>query len=234
MSEHPLLEIQRLDNEIDSHRHAIDVLPERAEITELLVERTRLEAERDAAQALLVDGDKTSRRLEGELSVLDQRRDEATQQLAGLTSPKQAQAMQVEIDSLAAKISDLEDEELALLESLEPHESVVARVALEITALDGRIEALEKAAADSQAVHEQEITQRETERDALVATVDADFIDTYRRIRPGLGARAVVGFDGKNCSGCPLSMPAVEADRVRRLAEGTVDTCSECNRLVCR
>ncbi len=151
-----------------------------------------------------------------------------------MTSPKQAQAVQHEIDSLSAKISDLEDGELALLGDMEPVEESIESMAIEMTSLDGQIEALGSEAERIESEIEAEIDDLVEQRAQAAGEVGTEFIEEYEHIRPDLGARAVVTFDGKNCSGCPFVMPAMEADRVRKLAEGTVDRCGECSRLVCR
>ena len=87
-------------------------------------------------------------------------------------------------------------------------------------------------------VHEAEIegalTAAEIERADVADSIDPDHLTRYEQIQAGFGGVAVVSFVGKNCAGCPLSMPAVEADRVRKAAVGTLIDCQECGRLVVR
>ena len=64
--------------------------------------------------------------------------------------------------------------------------------------------------------------------------VPADVLARYEGSRASFGSSTVVRFYGSDCSGCPYSMPAVEADRVRSLTAGTLVDCSECGRLVVR
>ena len=71
-------------------------------------------------------------------------------------------------------------------------------------------------------------------RTAAVADVPADVLVRYEKVRPSFGSSAVVRFSGSDCSGCPYSMPAMEADRVKFMAVGTLADCSECGRLVVR
>ena len=73
------------------------------------------------------------------------------------------------------------------------------------------------------------------ERRVLAAgDVPTEVLARYERARISFGASAVVHFAGGDCNGCPYSMPAVEADRVRALDVGTLAECSECGRLVVR
>jgi predicted nucleic acid-binding Zn-ribbon protein len=42
----------------------------------------------------------------------------------------------------------------------------------------------------------------------------------------------VVSFDGRNCVGCPSTMPAMELDRMKHADQGSVLSCNECGRIV--
>jgi predicted nucleic acid-binding Zn-ribbon protein len=234
MSEHPLLIVQRLDNELTQHRHARAHVDERLRERECVDERKSLETQRDRTQSQLDELDIRRRHFEGELELLDGRRSHSLEQLAEMTSPKQAQALQQEIDSLLGKISDLEDSELALLGEMEPLEELIGSLSIEMTSLDGQIGALGAEADRIETQLDEEVDELTASREVAAQETGPDLIKQYEHIRPDLGARAVVTFDGKNCTGCPFAMPAVEADRVRQLAEGTVDQCGECTCLVCR
>ena len=71
-------------------------------------------------------------------------------------------------------------------------------------------------------------------RSAAVVKVPDEVVARYEKGRPSFGSSAVVRFSGFDCSGCPYSMPAVEADRVKSMKVGALTDCSECGRLVVR
>ena len=71
-------------------------------------------------------------------------------------------------------------------------------------------------------------------RVAAVDGVPDEVLARYEKGRPAFGSSTVVRFSGSDCSGCPYSMPAVEADRVKSMEAGTLADCSECGRMVVR
>jgi predicted nucleic acid-binding Zn-ribbon protein len=71
----------------------------------------------------------------------------------------------------------------------------------------------------------------EAARQASAALAVPEALARYEALRSGFGGSAVVRLVGSRCEGCPLAMPAVEADRIRRSAH-PVESCEECGRLV--
>ena len=88
--------------------------------------------------------------------------------------------------------------------------------------------------ADAETLIDGELVESATRREAAVGSLPAEVLARYERNLPSFGSSTVVRFSGADCSGCPYSMPAVEADRVKGLATGTLADCSECGRLVVR
>ncbi len=101
---------------------------------------------------------------------------------------------------------------------------------LEVAVVEERRQELQA----SEEVVDSEINEAKERRSAAAGEVAPDVLARYDRIAGGLGASTVVHFVGSDCTGCPYSMPAVEADRVRALPEGTLAECNECGRLVAR
>jgi predicted nucleic acid-binding Zn-ribbon protein len=58
-----------------------------------------------------------------------------------------------------------------------------------------------------------------------------DALAIYEEQRQLFGFATVVRLVGSRCEGCPLAIPAMEADRIRRSEPGMA-TCGECGRLV--
>ena len=87
------------------------------------------------------------------------------------------------------------------------------------------------ALAEAEAVVDRELAEVRARRDAAVAATAPEALAQYRQLRPAFGGSAVVRLVGSRCEGCPLAMPAVEVDRIRRSPPGLA-TCDECGRLV--
>ena len=61
--------------------------------------------------------------------------------------------------------------------------------------------------------------------------VPPEALARFDALRPSLSPSTVVRLVGGRCEGCPLQMPSLEADRIRKLPAGLAD-CDECGRLV--
>ena len=177
-------------------------LPEGDALVAVRAARTATTAEVEGLQVQRLEQARRQHRLEGDVAAIEVRLGELDQRLYGsaITSPKEATALQNEIEGLRRRQDDLEGEVLEIMEAL----------------IDG------------------ELAEAATRREAAGGSLPADLLARYERNLPSFGSSTVVRFSGADCSGCPYSMPAVEADRVKGLATGTLADCSECGRLVVR
>lgn len=233
MTDHRLLDIQRLDTEGEQLRHRHANLPEREALAEAGVERTRLEQEIAALGAARVEVSTRQKRFEDEAQIFATKADEDEKRLySGEVGMKDLQPLQDEIKGLRSRQEELEDR---ALEAMEEGESLAgdqgtAEAALE--AIEARITALEAELAASEAEVDALLAEVSAARDVAAAEVSADDLAEYERLRPGFGSATVVSFDGGNCVGCPSTMPAMELDRMKHADAGSVLSCSECGRIV--
>ena len=153
---------------------------------------------------------------------------------SAITSAREATSLQDEIGHLRRRQDDLEGSVLELMEVLEPMEQELARLADQATAGDVAIHAAQTSLAEAEAAVDGELYESASRRELALPQVPADVLTRYEGSRASFGSSTVVRFSGSDCSGCPYSMPAVEADRVRSLTAGTLVDCSECGRLVVR
>jgi predicted nucleic acid-binding Zn-ribbon protein len=232
----PLLEIQRSDTELEQLRHRRAALPARSVLSEAEAAVVRAEEALAAASEERHRIDRDQRRLEDEIAVLTEKAEKADRQLygGGVSAIKELQALQEEIAVLGRRQRELEDQVLELMEAAEPIDDRIAglqadRDAAEATAATARAEV-----AEGEAEVDDRIAEVEARRAVLVAEVDPADLRRYESLRGRFGSSTVVTFDGRNCVGCPLSMPAVEADRVKHEPAGALLDCGECERLVLR
>jgi predicted nucleic acid-binding Zn-ribbon protein len=231
-----LLDVQDRDLAADQLRHRRATLPERAQLAEQ--ERTVAELDVDLAvlDGRLAELGRSQKRLEDEVaSVETKRTSENTKLYSGtVTSPRELQAMQEEIDALARRQRELEDSLIEIMESAEP-------VSKDVDGLRGqRQRALDEAAhlasviADAEAVIDEELSGVVSDRDAVAGDVPPDLLASYEKLRARLGGVGVARLDGTQCSGCHLSLPATELDAVRRAVPGAVVYHEECGRILVR
>jgi len=211
-------------------------LPERAALTASEAARAATATEVEGLGLERLDLARRQHRYENEVAAVESRLGELDEKLygGGITSPKEASSLQKEMDNLRRRQEDLEGTVLEVMEALEPIDEGLAELARVAAGQEADIAAARDVLAKAEAEIVAELAASEVRRAEAVAGVPDDLLARYERNRPAFGASTVVGFSGKDCRGCPSSMPAVEADRVRRLPSGTLADCSECGRLVAR
>ena len=211
-------------------------LPEADAVLAAEAVRVQMSAEVGDLQIQRLDHARRQNRFEGEVAAIEVRLGELDQRLYGsaITSPKEATALQNEIGSLRRRQDDLEGQILEIMEILEPTDARLEELAAAAIVADADIAAAKVALVETEAAIDGELAESATRREAAVQSLPADVLVRYQRSLPSFGASTVVRFSGTDCSGCPYSMPSMEADRVRGLDAGTLAECSECGRLVVR
>jgi predicted nucleic acid-binding Zn-ribbon protein len=231
-----LLEVQELDTTLDQLRHRRATLPAReqlaaveARLAELASELTTVQQGRDAVVRRQTD-------LEEELRALEARVLELEGKMYGgtISASRDLQAMAGEVESLKRRRSTLEDHILEAMDEREPIDAEVAR--LEGAEVDATGEAEELRAAIDAAEAEIGVEEsRELDaRAALVADVPASLVEQYERIRSRNGGVGAARLVGTSCSGCHLSLPAVEVDRLKRAKPDEIILCDQCGRILVR
>jgi len=211
-------------------------LPEADAVLAAETVRAQMSAEVGDLQIQRLDHARRQNRFEGEVAAIEVRLGELDQRLYGsaITSPKEATALQNEIGSLRRRQDDLEGQILEIMEILEPTDIRLEELAAAAIVADADIAAAKVALVETEAAIDGELAESATRREAAVQSLPADVLVRYQRSLPSFGASTVVRFSGTDCSGCPYSMPSMEADRVKGLDAGTLAECSECGRLVVR
>jgi len=217
-------------------QHRFEQLPERARLVDARANQTATAAENEELDLKRLDMLQRQHRIEGEVTAIETRLAELDGKLYGgaITTARGASTLQEEIEHLRRRQDDLESDVLELMEALEPVDERLAELAGLGIRQDGSIaEALSDLNSAEAAVTD-ELDQSAARRETAVAQLDVEVLGRYETNRAAFGSSTAVRFAGSDCKGCPLTMPAVEADRVRALPSGTLVDCSECGRLVVR
>ncbi|MFS0851984.1 zinc ribbon domain-containing protein [Microbacterium sp. 179-I 3D4 NHS] len=227
-----LLDIADLDRRIAQADRARTHPSQAARIGELVAirqeqlrELTSLTGTRDDVRAELS-------RVESDVALVEQRRARDAQRLAEATNPKEAQALEHELASLARRQSDLEDAELDLMARVEEAEAAVAaqQALLDITTAEGTT-LTAQGKADVAAAAELGV-QLARDRAALSETVPAALLAEYTR-RSANSAGAALLTRG-TCGGCNIMLPGTDLNEIRRAPEDAVVSCPECGAILVR
>jgi len=227
-----LLVLQQRDTAVDHLRHRRATLPERTLVTGVQEELARLRAELAVATGERDTLTARQERLEADVAAGEAKRRTLEGRLASTSVPREAQAMSEEIDGIKARQRVLEDEELEIMEALEPIETTVVAGQAQDMALEQRLREGREALAHAETAINGEIADAVAARAAAVQPIPSALLDRYERLRTKLGGVAVATLDGARCTGCNLTLPTLELERVRGAAPDAIVECEQCGRIL--
>jgi len=225
-----LLLVQERDIALDQLRHRREALPERAELTARAADLRTQDATRadvrERHRVVLAE----ERRIDDEARAIGERADDANEKLYSGTiqSPRELQAMQADIEMLRRRRSDLEDEELEVMEQREALDAELSALDGSIDALWARVTELQSTIASAEAEIDGEIGREQQERAVLAQPIVESLLRDYERRRAqnrGAGAARLVG---STCQACHLTIPSTEAEHIRRAAGAEIAYCDNC------
>lgn len=161
-------------------------------------------------------------------------RDQQRLDSGAVTSPKDLENLQREIVSLAKRQGDLED---VVLEVMERRESAQERVA----ELTERVSSVQAKADDAAARRDAAVSEfdRETatvtkEREVVAASVPADLLKLYEKLRVQQGGVGAARLFRRRCEGCQLELNITEVNEVKAAPADAVLRCENCRRILVR
>jgi predicted nucleic acid-binding Zn-ribbon protein len=231
-----LLDLQAVDSEIEQLDHRLTALPEHAALIELSGRGENVAVLHGQTQTEVDDLAREQRKADADVEQVKGRLQRDQQRLDSgiVTDPKQIQAIQHEIETLHKRISDLEDEELEVMERLEDAQTRLEGLRVELDEIKQATgdQTLARDTAAS-AIDEQRAKAR-SQRDAIAAEIPADLLALYDRLRTQLGGVGVGALHQKRCGGCRLEVGAADLARIAAAPSDEVIRCEECNRILVR
>jgi len=227
-----LLDIADLDRRIAQAERARTRPSQAGRIAELVAIRQEQLRELTVLTGARDDARTELSRLESDVALAEQRRDRDAQRLAAATNPKEAQALEHELASLAKRLSDLEDAELDIMGRVEEADAAVAaqQALLDATTAEGS--ALTAQGKADVAAATELGAQLARDREAVAATVPAPLLAEYDR-RAVNSAGAALLTRG-TCEGCRMMLPGTDLNDIRRAPEDEVVSCPECGCILVR
>jgi uncharacterized protein len=225
-----LLELQARDIAIDRLRHRRDTIPERAALDAVRTDLSAVEKQLADATERRDEVVREERKFDDEAGSLETKATEVerTMYSGEVTSPRELQMLQADVDQLRRHRRSLEDRELEVMERREALDAEVRELDTRARELQADAARLESVLSAAEAEIDDELAGERSVRDELAATVDAALLDDYERRRERARGVGVARLNGTTCQGCHLSIPSVEAERIRRSPPGTVAHCDNC------
>ncbi|MEU3049926.1 C4-type zinc ribbon domain-containing protein [Streptomyces sp. NPDC006984] len=231
-----LLDVQALDVRLAQLAHKRASLPEHAELESLNKDLAQLRDLLVAAQTEESDTAREQTKAEQDVDQVRQRaaRDQQRLDSGAVTSPKDLENLQREIVSLARRQGDLED---IVLEVMERREAAQERAG-ELTGRVGSVQAkVDDATARRDAAQRElddEAASATKEREVVAASVPADLMKLYEKLRVQQGGVGAARLFQRRCEGCRLELNITELNEVRAAAPDAVLRCENCRRILVR
>lgn len=230
-----LLDLQKVDAEIDLLNHKVKNLPELLQIFEIeaikqsndselgLVSIDEADVKREVAKAD-ADADQVRTR---------KSRDEA-RLASGQGSAKDLEHLQHELVSLTRRVNDLEEIELEIMMRLDEFTNKANEHRAIIADADAKLAVLKVDRDEQLSELSAKVKDLQSERTSIAEKISGDFLALYEKLRAnneGVGAAAIVR---KRCTGCHLDLTAIEAEKFKGAPTDEVLRCEECRRILIR
>jgi predicted nucleic acid-binding Zn-ribbon protein len=190
-----LLDLQALDTRLQQLGHRASRLPESAALAALVAERETLQRTVAEQTGSWEDAQAELKRTEADVAVVDARMARDSERLQSSTSVKDVAALEQELAALARRKSDLEDIELAVMETNEERETALTASRNALSDLDASITDATEARDAALTTVDTEREQAGADRAAIAAKIPEDLLALYekQRARYGVGASLLQG-----------------------------------------
>ena len=188
----------------------------------------------DLAETRLTECDKRSAELERELeAVLEKRKGAEAQLYSGrVTNPKELQDMQMEVEALTRRKSQLDDQLLALLESRDHAAAQFEDKNQTLEETKGAHQALHKELQQEKTSHGSEIETLLTKRKAAQERASGAALKTYNAMRKAKGNRPVAVLKDNACTICGIEQDPSVIKAINRGDQ--LVRCNNCDRILLR
>jgi uncharacterized protein len=230
-----LLELQAIDTKLQQLEHQRATHPGIRAVETLDGRLTDLHRKVAESQTAAADLKREVSRAEAEVNTARDRLEKNRQRVeSGALSAKDAQAVAADMTALEQWIATLEETQLDAMERQEAHLNTVAMLEKSHRELaDERTKVAfdrDKALADI----DMQVKRLVAARAELAASIFAELLNLYDKIRARLGGIGAAKLAGGVCEGCGLSLPPGDLEAATKAAPDQVVRCEECGRILVR
>jgi predicted nucleic acid-binding Zn-ribbon protein len=230
-----LLDLAAEDVALTQLAHRQRNMPEVAAVEAAAEAERTFSADVVRAETEVRDLGREVKRLESDVETVRQREDKDQRLLdSGSVSPKELTNLQHELDSLKRRQSDLEDQELELMERLEVAETTLAAAQAGLASAQADRERAEQLRDDAVGDIADSTKRHEAARAEVVAGISAPLLSLYDRIRTQTGTTGAAVLKARQCQGCRIELYGNELATVRNADPHEVVRCENCGRILVR
>jgi predicted nucleic acid-binding Zn-ribbon protein len=228
-----LLELQALDTKLQQLARRVEKLPERQVVDTLAAQRGELERSRSELFGAVEDARLELKRTEADVGVVDARIARDSERLQSSTSVKDVQALEQELAALAKRKNDLEDIELAVMETVEEREAVLAATDAELASLAASLAEATSSRDEALGALDAERADTLANRQSVAGKVPTDLLALYEKQRDRYGTGASHLRAGIS-SASGVALKASDLDAIRAAAPEAVLLCPDSNAILVR
>lgn len=227
-----LLSLANLDLEITRTRVSLTSLTSAEAFSELRKAQREAAAQLIEARNALDSVELELKRADADLQLVEQRIEKDKSRLNQTSSPKDAQGIQSELDTLAKRKSELEDLELAVLERKEEAEAIFKTVMTDKQVIDEDLSSRESS-------NEAEIMKLRsgldlaiTQRAQQASRIDQELVELYEK--KATRGVAVGRLLGRECGACRMTIGATALAEINSFPRDEIATCPDCQAILIR
>jgi len=229
-----LLTLQERDSTLERLLHRHQTLPEREALQQAEAAASALDARLTSTRA---ERDKLAReeqQLDDEATSLAAKATEVDKRMYSgeVSSPKELQSMQADIEQLRRHQRSVENRELELMEAREPLDVTVADLEQQRATLGTEIDRLAAALGAAETEIIAEMQDERATRDEIAGGIAPALLADYERSRVAAKGAGVARLVGTTCQGCHLSIPSIEAEQIKRSGGQPVAHCDNCGAIL--
>jgi predicted nucleic acid-binding Zn-ribbon protein len=142
--------------------------------------------------------------------------------------------LQHEVTSLARRQAELEDEEIEILQKLEDAQGSLKEIRAALERVREELGAAENALTVATAEIGAELDVLNAERAAAAASVPADLMKLYEKLRADNGGIGAAKLTQGRCDGCRIQLNPVALTAARNAADSELLRCEECRAILVR
>jgi len=231
-----LLELAEIDAELTRLEHRRRSLPEHEEISTLEQRDRELRDQLAVLEARAGDLKREQAKAEADVDQVRTRidRDRARLDAGQVSSPKELENLQSEVESLHRRQSDLEEIVLDVMERQETTQSQQEAAVAERAGIGTQLTTVTERRDAALGEIGEQAGNAADRRTAVLADEPADLISLYERLRVQHGGVGAAALRRGRCEGCHLSLNTVDLNAIRAAAADEVLRCEECRRILVR
>ena len=222
-----LLRLQEVDQELSALKEAKDKYP-----TEIDTRRGELDQGRAALRAQeeqLEELERQQRHYERELDSSQSSLQEHEARFAEISTNKEYDALQLEIEACKAKISECESQILGIVEAIQQRQEHVEIDREEFAEIERAQQAQIDELEDKLGSLQGEVDEVQKERAKVLGGISDELMRTYDRSRKRRGRRVAPIRKGA-CGACFRELPAQQKSNVRR--DERIYSCESCGAIL--